>query len=437
MKIVKEKGLDQISQAGTVRFKPDQSKVDSDFLSIAGLASTAAEATQPLNRIPITFAFKQPVKDLVCTLTMRNSDRTDVRRYRVTVNALPKPIKAVIEIACPARETIVQEIPIVNPSDRDWTIKLQLTSDSVPGGGGALFQLLNLCNQSQLNVDDSQGVVKVPTLKGGGVQRDILVKRKSTVSLQLTFAPKWICKAEGHISMQNHMTNDNFDYKLVGIGEEPLAESHISLKCQARQTTRKEIPFVNKSPKVVEYRVETDLMNASGVTKFSVPPHSTYTYMLTVTPMLSGQYTGSVTFLNDEGEYVWYTVMLDTESPRAERDYELITQVRKPIAFDIELNNPLVDEQVTFEVSINGKDLIGEKQFTVLAGTSSTYELIYLPLVTGKEHANIGFIHSRLGEIWYTLTLISEERQSTRLPIIKAELGKQEAIEVLLENPTG
>jgi len=77
-------------------------------------------------------------------------------------------------------------------------------------------------------------------------------------------------------------------------------------------------------------------------------------------------------------------------------------------------------------VIINGDNLIGEKYFTVLPGTSSTYELIYLPLLAGKDKAQIGFIHSRLGEIWYNLTLVSEDRPAVRVPVMRCELGKVE-----------
>jgi hypothetical protein len=36
-------------------------------------------------------------------------------------------------------------------------------------------------------------------------------------------------------------------------------------------------------------------------------------------------------------------------------------------------------------VLIAGDNLLGEKYFTVLPGTSSTYELIFLPLTPGKD----------------------------------------------------
>jgi hypothetical protein len=38
---------------------------------------------------------------------MKNADKTDVRRYKITVTSLPKPVKADIEMSCPAREQVV------------------------------------------------------------------------------------------------------------------------------------------------------------------------------------------------------------------------------------------------------------------------------------------------------------------------------------------
>jgi hypothetical protein len=81
------------------------------------------------NKLPITFNFKQPVKEMVAILTLRNLEKTDVRRYKIIVNALPKPTKAVIEMSCPAKETLTQDLPIINPSDKDWQIKINLLND--------------------------------------------------------------------------------------------------------------------------------------------------------------------------------------------------------------------------------------------------------------------------------------------------------------------
>lgn len=80
-------------------------------------------------------------------------------------------------------------------------------------------------------------------------------------------------------------------------------------------------------------------------------------------------------------------MVLDTDSPMAEKEIEMLTQARKPIAFDIELSNPMPSEQATFEVKIEGDNLYGAKFFTVLPAMTSVYELIYLPLLPERKKA--------------------------------------------------
>ena len=52
-----------------------------------------------------------------------------------------------------------------------------------------------------------------------------------------------------------------------------------------------------------------------------------------------------------------------------------------------------------------------------------------------RGKGSISFMNEKLGEIWYDLTLISEEVPFIRLPTLKAELGKYESVTVTLENP--
>lgn len=109
-----------------------------------------------------------------------------------------------------------------------------------------------------------------------------------------------------------------FEYELKGFGEEPIAEEHIILSCQARKQTRREIELKNPhADKPITYRVETDLINAAGLTTLTIQPGKKANYVLSVTPVLSGQYTGSITFTDDDGRYFWYTVFMNTEAPRS------------------------------------------------------------------------------------------------------------------------
>ena len=62
--------------------------------------------------------------------------------------------------------------------------------------------------------------------------------------------------------MSNPLTLDNFEYQIIGNGEEPLAEEHIEIKCEAKQVVKKELIIKNPyQEKPITLRVETDLMN--------------------------------------------------------------------------------------------------------------------------------------------------------------------------------
>ena len=69
------------------------------------------------------------------------------------------------------------------------------------------------------------------------------------------------------------MTNDVFEYELKGYGEEPVAEEHIILNCQARKATRRDIELRNPyQDRNVTYHVDTDLLNASGRGELTIAP---------------------------------------------------------------------------------------------------------------------------------------------------------------------
>lgn len=74
---------------------------------------------------------------------------------------------------------------------------------------------------------------------------------------------------------------------------------------------------------------------------------------------MSGQYTGSITFTKADGTYIWWTALLDIESPPSDRVVDLITSIRKALAFDIELANP-TNDTIVFEVAFEGEGLLGD-----------------------------------------------------------------------------
>ena len=67
---------------------------------------------------------------------------------------------------------------------------------------------------------------------------------------------------------------------------------------------------------------------------------------------------------------------------------------------------------------------------------SYLYTLEFLPLRAFKGTGNLVFSCAELGEISYYLRLLAENAPAMKVPTLKAELGKTEYYECVLENPT-
>jgi hypothetical protein len=98
--------------------------------------------------------------------------------------------------------------------------------------------------------------------------------------------------------LKNEATKEESEYELKGVGEEPLAEDHIVLNCQAREKTTYVFDVKNFSDKQSKITVWTDLQNAEGVKEFTIEGgrEKSYKYELGITPLLGGIYTASITF---------------------------------------------------------------------------------------------------------------------------------------------
>lgn len=178
-----------------------------------------------------------------------NKSKTDVRRFKVIFTIQPKPLKAILEMNVPARGEVTQNLPIVNNTERDWNIKVLWQPE--PSKNGNYFIIPSQYNSS------------------------FPVKRNSIGNFPITFRPKWAHDAEAKLTLTNPLTLDHFEYQIIGHGEEPLAEEHIEIRCQAKELVKKEIIVKNPyNEKPVSFNVETDLLNCTAPKKFSIPSGS-------------------------------------------------------------------------------------------------------------------------------------------------------------------
>ena len=238
------------------------------------------------------------------------------------------------------------------------------------------------------------------------------------------------------LTLNNKITGEIYEYELKGFGEEPLAEDHIVLTCKARETTSHVFEIPNPSDRQITYTVVTDLQNAVGKKEFTIKPKDSHKYDLNITPLLGGVYTASITFVDNEDRFRWWTVEVRTDSPRPEANIDLKAFIRKAATAEISLNNPL-NEPITFEVFYSGEGLIGDNSLGLEPKNTGTYSLIFSPLNAGEFSGTIGFLNEKVGEFWYDLTLIAEENPIVSLDLLECELGKVASHFIILDNPTG
>jgi hypothetical protein len=272
------------------------------------------------NRLPLDLLFKTALTQSV-QLVLRSMDGSDVRVYKIAINAIPKPVKGNIQMRCPWGEELKQDLPLVNNSEKDWFIRATLgISNSFHG------------------------------------PREVTIRKKMGGNYPITFrplAPGENC--EGKLTLVNLTNNEVYEYDLFGEALEPLAKSHLTLECKAKEKIIKYIDVTNPyKEKAVNYLVETDLVNASGPPNCFIPPTQTLKYPLTINPLVGGVYTGSISFFeeNDRNRMFWYTMTLKIE--RAEGlNKEIEGETRKKSIVEFSLTNHS-HQEAEYEVDIKG-----------------------------------------------------------------------------------
>ncbi|KAL3657767.1 hypothetical protein V7S43_017339 [Phytophthora oleae] len=354
-----------------------------------------------------------------CKLLLRSRNTvcgsSDLRVYDLVAKVKEPNVKTQLEFVAPSRHSIVQEIPLSNPTETTWSLK-------------AIFSNGNSDNPAPASMFSGPPNLVVPA--------------KRSATYPLTFTPSWMYHETRTFVLLNTATQQQFEFELSGYGEEPLAQDHVVLNCQARSSIVHSFDVFalpgDSSTQV--FKVESDLRDVVGASTISVPAGSNRSvkYPLTFSPLVSGSYFGSVTFTNEAtNEYLWYTVEASVSPPEPETTLEMKAPVRGAVGVEIGLNNPL-DSETTFAVELRGRGLLGPTTFTLEARQSGVYELVYSPLlVTGNgEEGAILFSSDAVGQFWYRLTLIAEPATAQNLDDMSCAVGDVCTQPLWLQNPS-
>jgi len=369
-------------------------------------ATNAATGPGSVAKLSLEFRPKEPGV-YPCTVTLTSD--VDIRIYQIEGTGTAPNTHCTLNFHTQARKHVTQEIPIVNPTDREWIIKPTFSQNGHEFDGPREF------------------TAKKRQASG-----------QATMSYYpLTFKPEWVCNVNAQLVLHNAGTNETYEYDLHGLAEEPLADEHVVIKCEAREKTSHTFVVRNYSAAPATFEVESDLVHISGPSSVQVEGRGTAEYELTFQPLQAGQVTGCIMFRDvHTGHFTWYTVELMTLPPKPQQMLTLTCVVRQAVAVDIQLVNPL-DDVVVFEVALNGEGLLGEVEFVLAPKETATYELVFSPLLPNRSKGTAVFFNDVVGEFWYDLDLIAEPAPPEELPAMECELGRTAQTTVKIDNPTG
>ncbi len=161
-------------------------------------ASTGLNLDDGTVSLPIKFKAPQ-VGHYTCRVVLRSAN--DIRLYHLEVSVSPEGTTALLEFACPAQQTVVQEIPIVNNTDSNWFLQAFLKGESFSG------------------------------------PQTIAAPANQTTLYPLTFKPQFEGGSEGTLRLVNKTDGMEHCFSLVGFGERPLALDHFVVNCTVKRKT--------------------------------------------------------------------------------------------------------------------------------------------------------------------------------------------------------
>ena len=166
------------------------------------------------HRLFMEVNMKVPVKDAVLHLVMKNSSGTDIRRYKVLVNCVYKPLRYELEMKIPVNQEVTQPIPLIN-----------ITSD--PNFFNVMFSSFN---SSQAYDAKKQSLPPSgrpsKAVFSFNSEKELMVGGREQKSIDLSFNPKAQQTYNGLVRVENLTTGQVVEYEVIGIGEEPVAEVH-------------------------------------------------------------------------------------------------------------------------------------------------------------------------------------------------------------------
>lgn len=122
--------------------------------------------------------------------------------------------------------------------------------------------------------------------------------------------------------------------------DSPKPEQTIELKANIRQATSAEITLNNPLSEPISFEVFYTGEGLIGDSSFALEPSSSGTYNLIFSPLVAGQFQGTIGFLNEKVGEFWYDLTLSAEENPVVNLALLECELGKTQSHMVTLENP-------------------------------------------------------------------------------------------------
>lgn len=367
--------------------------------------------------LPLVFSAETP-GHFDCQILLKSAG--DIRLYQIECTAIPEFSNTCIEFETPVLQKCTQDIPIINPTNHAWNLKVKIVGETFTGPA------------------------------------KLFVPAKSTIDYPVTYQPTMEEDTEGQLILSEAGGNDQIVY-LKGHATEPLALGEIVIDSEVRGKTTRVLKVPNPTKKRLMYEVHSNLPFMSGFDHISVSSGHVGHYHLDVVPIKCGTFQGVINFVagksifrevdsdgdeaygSDEscneyyGYRVWYILKVNVKAGPPVATMNIKCPCQKTTLINVNVTNP-TNHNLTLEVTINGPDLQGPSSLYVKAGQKEVYNLTFAPTIILKKTGSLRFFHEYIGEFWYNLNLKSEPPATVELPDMECKLGMSVSQNIVLPN---
>jgi len=311
----------------------------------------------------------------------------------------------------PTRQTVTQEIPLLNTGEQTMTVVASLLGPSKAFTG----------------------------------TKEAYVPPGATLPYILTFKPLTQGEHKCTLELSIPTTGERNVYTLLGKAADPVAESHIVIECQARKTASRNIAVPNITGSSTTYEVMCDLDCISGPETVNMSSSQASSYKLVAAPVRSGLLLGSLNFKAPDGQYVWFSLEVRASEAPEVGAIDVEAEVRTAVMISIPVINPL-DVPLKLAVRYGHDALVGPNVLELPAKSTAPeggsggkgkaeLDFYYAPLLPGSAQTSVVLTSKELGEFVYHINMSSKAAPPITLGPLSVDLGSKKSKVLEIPNP--